>query len=1026
MFTLNIRNIARVGRGEMKWTSAPATSSETIKPSLQSQIVDLGKKSKDGIEFISSRKALLETTSDEELKKLQKLAIAGKAGKTPAYNELLRQDIQAILERRDQAKADETKQTSEALQKPLRIAEVPMPVIATTLATERARAAAEADKGLKEWTKGIVDATKAATTVEMAKVEKVIAHADQESLDLQYETDGKLKASSVADLLSDLDGMSGVERTNRGWFRRTFFGGSDQKEVVGEQQLKQLLQWKNQAQLNAIYKNVTGDDSGIIITEKNKKALRDGENPQNNRWDFEHTTQSKITKFQTELIQQVDVVATMSAILLDDKDARTGLRAVLEWETGALQTALSDPSKIAKFKETLQANGTLDRDPAFLEKVASVLLRIGISAGFSVFSGGIMGGYIEQGKLDVKDGETARDGFNLTAKMPIWQEWSASAAASIDLAGIRLEGNWNDPEMRISNRVAYVMDAEDKMSASRDLMAKINEQYWAGAQPESAEKLSEKDQIKADKITDLGNAYIASQEKLNTLPESQAKTDALAKNTLTYLSKVEALQWERLKGIFASATLSGWMIGLSGAAVDTSASFDKIKVGAGSIEGEILGKESLTQEQVKEYLEKIGITEVDGKYMENGKEILTVPAGKKVQWNIEEIITDRDTIISATSTFIDAKTPFSSKLIKLKRSNIEAKNGYIDSNPKAVADLAKKLRLTNGNMTELEQLISKESYDDAAKKLENILKSSKDKSAPVLLDELKKLNTPESIKAFFDLFLGKTSGSNESRKMGNDLEQGKDIKSELTKYYDRLAKPFAKQYGLEEAQVKAIFNAIKPTLDKDHIATLGEYFKEWFTGLVAFNQKNAGKDFVRVDKIDHSNARFVGTPSEITDTAMSEKIREQVKKSISSKEAQEFQKGNPVLEKLTLDEVKTKMVAGKVSAYLSFEESSQCFNLGFVAEPGDITQETGGKDNPANSSVATGTLVGVSESEVGSAGLGLGQKWIKDKPKDPNNPNGWQDTSTPGTGGGNNDVPWVPGTPVTPPVTPLPGGGGRN
>lgn len=157
---------------------------------------------------------------------------------------------------------------------------------------------------------------------------------------------------------------------------------------------------------------------------------------------------------------------------------------------------------------------------------------------------------------------------------------------------------------------------------------------------------------------------------------------------------------------------------------------------------------------------------------------------------------------------------------------------------------------------------------------------------------------------------------------------------------------------------------------------------------MAFNQKNAGKDFVRVDKIDHSNARFVGTPSEITDTAMSEKIREQVKKSISSKEAQEFQKGNPVLEKLTLDEVKTKMVAGKVSAYLSFEESSQCFNLGFVAEPGDITQETGGKDNPANSSVATGTLVGVSESEVGSAGLGLGQKWIKDKPKDPNNPNG--------------------------------------
>lgn len=150
------------------------------------------------------------------------------------------------------------------------------------------------------------------------------------------------------------------------------------------------------------------------------------------------------------------------------------------------------------------------------------------------------------------------------------------------------------------------------------------------------------------------------------------------------------------------------MVGLSGAAVDTSASFNKLKVGAATIEGEVLGKESLTQEQVKEYLTKLGITEVDGKYLENGKEILIVPAGKKVQWNIEEIITDRDTIIRASSTLIDMKTPFKSELIKLKRSNIEAKNGYIDNNPKAVADLAKKLRLTNGNMTDLEQTISKE------------------------------------------------------------------------------------------------------------------------------------------------------------------------------------------------------------------------------------------------------------------------------------------------------------------------------
>jgi hypothetical protein len=54
--------------------------------------------------------------------------------------------------------------------------------------------------------------------------------------------------------------------------------------------------------------------------------------------------------------------------------------------------------------------------------------------------------------------------------------------------------------------------------------------------------LSEKEQLKSDKITVLGDAYLKSQSKLNTLPDSVGKTDALAMNTLTYLTKVEALQ----------------------------------------------------------------------------------------------------------------------------------------------------------------------------------------------------------------------------------------------------------------------------------------------------------------------------------------------------------------------------------------------------------------------------------------------------------------------------------------------------
>lgn len=41
---------------------------------------------------------------------------------------------------------------------------------------------------------------------------------------------------------------------------------------------------------------------------------------------------------------------------------------------------LDNPAKMEEFKKILAENGTLDRDPAILEKIASFLLRIGIAA----------------------------------------------------------------------------------------------------------------------------------------------------------------------------------------------------------------------------------------------------------------------------------------------------------------------------------------------------------------------------------------------------------------------------------------------------------------------------------------------------------------------------------------------------------------------------------------------------------------------------------------------------------------------
>lgn len=117
MFTFNIRNIASAKKEGVKWAASPTISPDANKKTLQSQIVDIGKKSTDGIEFITKRQALLESASEDELKKLQELAIAKKAGKTPEYNEKLRQDIQKILDAKSAERTKATTATAEALRK---------------------------------------------------------------------------------------------------------------------------------------------------------------------------------------------------------------------------------------------------------------------------------------------------------------------------------------------------------------------------------------------------------------------------------------------------------------------------------------------------------------------------------------------------------------------------------------------------------------------------------------------------------------------------------------------------------------------------------------------------------------------------------------------------------------------------------------------------------------------------------------------------------------------------------------------
>jgi len=142
----------------------------------------------------------------------------------------------------------------------------------------------------------------------------------------------------------------------------------------------------------------------------------------------------------------------------------------------------------------------------------------------------------------------------------------------------------------------------------------------------------------------------------------------------------------------------------------------------------------LNADQVAEYLKKLGITQNGNDYIQDGKTLLTVSAGKKVQWNFEEVVTDRDTIIQAVPTIISATAAAADSVIHLlKGNNKNAQNPYIDNNPQAIATLAKSLRAKDSRMTDLESSISSGKYDEATTQLQTILKGSRDKTAQGIL-----------------------------------------------------------------------------------------------------------------------------------------------------------------------------------------------------------------------------------------------------------------------------------------------------
>ena len=183
---------------------------------------------------------------------------------------------------------------------------------------EIAQEAIQAKEELKEGTQKVKKETRRKT----AETRADVGFPKEESLHIQTNEKGEFTPESMIDLLSDLDGMSGIEQSNRGVLRRALFGGTDQKETIGEQQLKHALRGKSRQELDAIFQRIVG--SGTLPWAANRDLPQNVSDPQaiRSRFDLAHADRLAFEKFQTALLSEAYVMADISGILLGDTSAR--------------------------------------------------------------------------------------------------------------------------------------------------------------------------------------------------------------------------------------------------------------------------------------------------------------------------------------------------------------------------------------------------------------------------------------------------------------------------------------------------------------------------------------------------------------------------------------------------------------------------------------------------------------------------------------------------------------------------------
>lgn len=189
----------------------------------------------------------------------------------------------------------------------------------------------------------------------------------------------------------------------------------------------------------------------------------------------------------------------------------------------------------------------------------------------------------------------------------------------------------------------------------------------------------------------------------------------------------------------------------------------------------------------------------------------------------------RKSSLDVSYRFVDESIKTESKLIVVNFENPAARNAYIEKRSEAIANAVLNLR-SNKDFQDIQKLISDENYAEAAVRLQDFFKNTKDATLARLGDEFATVMEKGSKldqQSFMDILLAKTSGSQRSRDLANEILSGKDgVGKAVENYYKekngQLAESFGQLFGITKDQVlSSLLPALTANLSKTSQTTLG-------------------------------------------------------------------------------------------------------------------------------------------------------------------------------------------------------------